>query len=55
MNGCAMNTVATDSLVLKHQAISIHRVNQIIIILIEFHTKKMQETKIIFGNEQHKN
>ena len=33
MNGCAINTVATDALVLKHQAIGTHSVDQRIIML----------------------
>ena len=37
--GCIFNTVATDALVLKHQAISIHSVDEILIVLEWFHTQ----------------
>ena len=33
MHGCVLNTVATDALVLKHQAISIHSANKMSIVL----------------------
>ena len=38
-NGCVLNTVATDALVLKHQAISIHSANQILIVLDQIHAQ----------------
>ena len=34
-----LTTVATDALVLKHQAISIHSADYIFIVLDQFHTK----------------
>ena len=36
MNGCILSTVATDALVLKHQAISIHSADEIFIVLDPF-------------------
>ena len=41
MHGCVLSTVATDVLVLKHQAISIHCADQISIALIEFRNKNI--------------
>ena len=38
-NGCVLNTAATDALVLKHQAISIHSADWIFIGLDQFHTE----------------
>ena len=38
-NGCTLTTVATDALVLKHQAISTHSSDEIFIVLDQFHTK----------------
>ena len=37
-HGCIISTVATDALVLKHQAISIHNAGWIFIVLNPFHT-----------------
>ena len=37
-HGCVVNIVATDTLVLKHQAISSHSVDTIFILLECFHT-----------------
>ena len=37
--GCVVSTVATDALVLKHQAISIHNVDYTFIVLDQFHIK----------------
>ena len=37
MNGCLISTIATDALVLKHWAISIHGVGYILIVLDQFH------------------
>ena len=37
--GCALSTLATDTLVLKHQAISNHSVDKIFILLDKVHTK----------------
>ena len=37
MHGCVVSTVATDALVLKHQAISIHNADLTFIILGQFH------------------
>ena len=39
MHECVLSTVATDALVLKHQAISIHKADKIFIVLGQFHTK----------------
>ena len=39
MHGCPLSTVATDALVLKHQAISIHSIDWIFIALDQFHTE----------------
>ena len=39
MHWCIISTVATDTLVLKHQAISIHNAEQVIIVLDQFHMK----------------
>ena len=36
-HGCVVSTVATDALVLKHQAISIHSTDWIFITLDQFH------------------
>ena len=38
-HGCIIITVATDALVLKHQAISIHSVDKTFIVLEWFHKK----------------
>ena len=38
-HGCIVSTVATDALVLKHQAISIHNADQTFIVLDQFHIK----------------
>ena len=42
-HGCILSTVATDALVLKHQAISIHSVDQIFITLDQFNTEILQQ------------
>ena len=39
MDQCIPSTVATDSLVLKHQGISIHSADYRLIILDQFHTE----------------
>ena len=39
MHACLLNTVATDAMVLKHQAISSHSADEISIVLGQFHTK----------------
>ena len=41
MHGCASNTVVTDALVLKHQAIGIHSGDKIIIVLNQLHMKTL--------------
>ena len=41
-HGCVHSTVATDVLVLQHQAINIHTVEEIIIVLDQFHTEILQ-------------
>ena len=38
-HGCVVSTVATDALVLKHQAISIHNADKTFIVLDQFHIK----------------
>ena len=38
-HGCVVSTVATDALVLKHQAITIHNADQTFIVLDQFHIK----------------
>ena len=38
MHGCVLNTVATDALVLKHQAISIHSADKMSIVLDWFNS-----------------
>ena len=38
-NVCVLSTMATDVMVLKYQAISIHSANKIFIILDQFHIK----------------
>ena len=54
-----MNTVATDALVLKHQAISIHSADQVSIVLAQLHTKMLylewptQQIKILFKKITH--
>ena len=54
MHGCVISTVATDVLVLKHQAISIHNADKISVVVDQLHTHiflfqwKTPETKIIF-------
>ena len=40
-HGCVASTVATDALVLKHQAISIHNADLTSIILEQFHIKNI--------------
>ena len=39
INVCVLSTVATDALVLKHQAISTHDAEYIFIVLDQFHAK----------------
>ena len=39
VHGCLLSTVATDVLVLKHQAIDIHSAEYIHIVLDQFHTE----------------
>ena len=36
-HGCVVSTVATDALVLKHQAITIHNADETFIVLDQFH------------------
>ena len=40
-HGCVVSTVATDALVLKHQAISIHNADLTLIVLDQFHIKNI--------------
>ena len=49
MYGCILSTVAIDVLVLKHQAISIHKADQISIALDPFLT-----TNVIHGEKHQK-
>ena len=42
IHGCVLSAVATDALVLKHQAISIHSVDSIFIVLGQFYTEILQ-------------
>ena len=39
IHGYILSSVATDALVLKHQAISTHSTDKIVILLDRFHTK----------------
>ena len=48
--GCILSTVATDALVLKHQAISIYNAEKIIAALQQFHTKTLQLQATILEN-----
>ena len=53
-HGCVVSTVATDALVLKHQAISIHNADETFMVLDQFHIKILHlcctrlENKITF-------
>ena len=38
-HGCILNTVATDALVIKHQAISTHSTDWIFVVLDRFYTE----------------
>ena len=40
-HGCVVRTVATDALVLKHQAISMHNADWTFIVLDQFHIKNI--------------
>ena len=42
MYGCVLSTVATDVLVLKHQAITVHSTDWIFTVLDQFHTQILQ-------------
>ena len=54
IHGCVLSTVATDALVLKHQAISTHIAEKMFIVLNQFHTQMFgtwwttSENKITF-------
>ena len=50
MHGCIFNIVATDALVLKHQAISIHSADLIVIALEQCHTEILQLDEMILEN-----
>ena len=41
MHGCILSIVATDALVLKHQAISTHSADEIFVLLYQFHAKQV--------------
>ena len=47
---CVLTTVATDALVLKHQAISICSAGQILFVLDQFHTETLQLYETVPGN-----
>ena len=49
-HGCVVSSVATDGLVLKHQAISIHGAGYILIVLDKFHTTIVHLYGITLGN-----
>ena len=51
MHGCIVSTVATDALVLKHQAISILSTDQIFNLLDQFHMKILHFCWTTFGNK----
>ena len=57
-HGCIVSTVATDALVLKHQAISIHNADLTFIVLDQFHIKILHkwctrlENKITFWKNE---
>ena len=44
-HGCTISTIATDALLLKHQAISIHRAAQVPIVLDQLHTNDICRRK----------
>ena len=48
MHGCVFNTTATDAVVLRHQASSIHSAEEIFIALVGFHTKILHIQRTIF-------
>ena len=58
IHGYVVSTVATDALVLKHQAISIHNADKTFIVLGKFHIKRSHlcyttlENNIIFKKNQ---
>ena len=52
-HGCILSTVATDALVLKHQAISIYNADKIIAVLDQFHTEILQLQGTILENNIH--
>ena len=41
MHGCIVSIVATDDLVLKHQALSAHNADYIFIVWDQFHTEML--------------
>ena len=51
MHGCVVSTVATDALVLKHQAISINNADQTFIVLDQFHIKLLHISWTASENE----
>ena len=50
-HGGILSTVATDGLVLKYQAISIHSADEMVIVLDQFHTKIIQWSGTIWENK----
>ena len=51
MHGCQLSTAATDALVLKNQAISIHSAEWILIVLGKFHIEILPLYRITLENE----
>ena len=49
--GCILSPVATDALVLKHQAISIYNTHWKLIVLDQFHTEILQQKGTILENK----
>ena len=50
MHVCILNTVATDALVLKQQAISIHSADPIFFVLDQFHTEQFHLQGLTLAN-----
>ena len=51
MHGCILSTVATDGLVLKHQAFSIHSADKIFIIPDQFYTEILHSEGMTLENK----
>ena len=50
-HGCLVSTVATDALVLKHQAISIHNADETFIVVDQFYIKILHKRWTASENE----